>query len=667
MEERHYRINIEPRILELLGPNLYTNIYYILGELIANAYDADAHNVYIIEKDNSIIVEDDGKGMSYKDGETDNFLNVAKESRTSENDALTDLNRRKMGRKGVGKLACLSVSENVHIKTIKNGEKSGFILSRNAVGKDLEAISEENITFEKVREHGTSIEMLDPVYNLPKMVNTAKNNITRVFPFTDKDFVIHIKLKNGPETEISESQSVLIDKLGALITYGDEFSNLQDSFNKELIKKNSKLSKKEQEIVLPIVIKDKNNIDRSMDLTIKGWIGVNKSTANTKIELKSFSDNFLAIYANKKLGEFNILPFVGKNKLNEVYIVGQLHIDEFENSDFPDMALSNRQGYKDDDPRYIAVMNYVREKMLPEILSLRGIYSQVVKEQKEIKKKKKKKEDEEKLKQNVELFERKVSESLLKKIDQQSNINAASLDKIVSDVIQKNIKRLQLNTKVDSQKRKVLISHTGKDKVLADVVYDMLLFNGFEKSEIIYTNSDDIEARIPTNSDIFEYLRDFFVDSISNQKIYVIYVTSQNMDAKWAVLSEIGAGWITKSDYYILTLNSFFPKAPLDSTHQFQNTLVDEENLYTTKLNIQLLCNMVEKICENFEYTPKERKKNIVKIQSYISELSNTEYDKKQIEVTQGLSDKKKILISEIIENDEFSGIVYDLLLKSKM
>ena len=39
---KEYNINVDPRILELLGPNLYTNIYYVLAELIANAYDADA-------------------------------------------------------------------------------------------------------------------------------------------------------------------------------------------------------------------------------------------------------------------------------------------------------------------------------------------------------------------------------------------------------------------------------------------------------------------------------------------------------------------------------------------------------------------------------------------------------------------------------------------------
>ena len=64
MKEKEYKLNIDPRILELLGPSLYTNIYYVLAELIANAYDADAHNVYIIANKDDITVEDDGKGMS---------------------------------------------------------------------------------------------------------------------------------------------------------------------------------------------------------------------------------------------------------------------------------------------------------------------------------------------------------------------------------------------------------------------------------------------------------------------------------------------------------------------------------------------------------------------------------------------------------------------------
>ena len=140
MENRRYELDIDVRILELLGPNLYTNIYYVLAELIANAYDADAHNVYIIEKENKIIVEDDGKGMSYSKGDITKYLKVAAVSRTDESNSKTPLDRLKMGRKGVGKLAALSVSEEVHVMTVANGEKSGFVLSRHPQGKFLPEI-----------------------------------------------------------------------------------------------------------------------------------------------------------------------------------------------------------------------------------------------------------------------------------------------------------------------------------------------------------------------------------------------------------------------------------------------------------------------------------------------------------------------------------------------
>ena len=85
---KEYRLEIEPSILELLGPSLYTNIYYVLAELIANAYDAQARNVYVIAEKDCIVVEDDGHGMTYDEG-IKNYLAVARESRTTEGGSYT--------------------------------------------------------------------------------------------------------------------------------------------------------------------------------------------------------------------------------------------------------------------------------------------------------------------------------------------------------------------------------------------------------------------------------------------------------------------------------------------------------------------------------------------------------------------------------------------------
>ena len=352
MCEKKYKLNIDPRILELLGPSLYTNIYYIIAELVANAYDADAHNVYIIDNDNNITVEDDGNGMSYQGGDIKKYLNVASVSRTSEEDAITALGRKKMGRKGVGKLAALSVSDNVLVKTMVSNEKSGFVLSR-FVNEDrlLQAIDESEIKFEKISQHGTSIVMLNPKYKLHATVKAIRRNLLKLFPMVSEDFKIHI-IRGTEECTISNFDKDMIGELSTLITLGDEFQYLTDNFKTDYPQMKLELCNSRTAIKTTIQMYNNENNLQNYELEIKGWIGTYLSTRGRKVEITDFPDNFISLFANKKMGEFNILPSVGQNKLNEVFVVGQLHIDLFELTELPDMALSNRQGYKTDDERY---------------------------------------------------------------------------------------------------------------------------------------------------------------------------------------------------------------------------------------------------------------------------------------------------------------------------
>ena len=113
LEEKKYYVNFGPELLKLLGPNLYTNIYYVLGEIIANAYDADAKNVYILYDvvTNMIVIEDDGNGMTH-DQINNRYLPIGVTSRFDQETTFTESgNRKRMGRKGIGKLAALSVAK----------------------------------------------------------------------------------------------------------------------------------------------------------------------------------------------------------------------------------------------------------------------------------------------------------------------------------------------------------------------------------------------------------------------------------------------------------------------------------------------------------------------------------------------------------------------------
>lgn len=615
--DKKYELNIDVRILELLGPNLYTNIYYVLAELIANAYDADAHNVYIISDGEKIIVEDDGKGMSYSNGEVTKYLKVAAISRTNDADSRTALDRLKMGRKGVGKLAALSVSEEVCVMTIASGEKSGFVLSRHPQSENLQSIPDEDIHFEKISGDGTAIVMQNPQYRLHKTPTAIKRNLLKIFPAISEDFKIHIIM--GDKEDVIDSVDKEIGReLCACILLGDKSSSVQNTFNNEY--PNVELLVKKRSKDFPIVMKNNEGIEKEYRLIIEGWIGAYKSTRGRKLESSDFPDNFISLYANDKMGEFNILPVVGANRLNESYVVGQLYIDLFELSELPDMALSNRQGYKSDDPRYIKVIEYVKNELLPNIIAKRVAYAKAKKDQSDKVKINKQEEEERSFRQSVSDFRRNTSSQVAKRIAGiDSMFSEEEVRSAVEDVINANSNILGLKPHIDQQKKKLFISHTGRDKDIGDIVYNMLVFNNVPPEDIIYTSCDDETSRVPQGMNIYDYLRKFFVDSVSDKKMYVLFVTSDNTKTAWGAMVEIGASWITRVDHKIFNINSFRPEHPLNDEAMWNTIFRDEDGrLSMTKINCDDFCSKVEQVCDIVGYSHKTRDENKAKLSSLI-------------------------------------------------
>lgn len=617
MDENKYILDIDVRILELLGPNLYTNIYYVLAELIANAYDADAHNVYIISDDNKIIVEDDGKGMSYSKGEVAKYLKVAAISRNDENDSKTALDRLKMGRKGVGKLAALSVSEEVQVMTSSDGEKSGFVLSRHPQSKNLRSIPDDQIRFEKIQGDGTAIIMLNPQYHLHKTPTAIKRNLLKIFPAINEDFMIHIFI-NGKEEIMDSVDKEIGRELCSCIILGRKSLNIKKSFRNEY--PDVELLKESEPKTFPLTLKNNNGEEKEYKLVIEGWIGAYQSTRGRKLESSDFPDNFISLYAHDKMGEFNILPIVGANRLNESYVVGQLYIDLFELSELPDMALSNRQGYKTDDPRYIKVIDYVKNELLPSIIAKRVAYAKAKKDQEEKEKIKKQEEEELTFKRKVDDFRESTSNQVAQAIVGKGvSYSEKEVYDAVESAINANSSLLGLKPRIDQQKKKLFISHTGRDKDIGDVLYNMLVFNNVPPIDIIYTSCDDEISRVPQGMNIYEYLRKFFVDSVSDKKMYVLFVTSDNTKTAWGAMVEIGASWITRVDHKIFNINNFRPEHPLNDEAMWNTIQRDEDGrLSMTKLNCDDFCSKIEQICDVIGYSHKSRNENKEKLSSLI-------------------------------------------------
>ena len=618
---KEYKINIDPRILELLGPNLYTNIYYVLAELIANAYDADARNVYIIANADNISIEDDGHGMSYMDGDVNKFLNVAAVSRTDEsNSVTTELRRRKMGRKGVGKLAALSVSEEVKVKTICKGEKSGFILSRHPSGNELTPIPDEDITFSYVKDHGTAIVMEKPQYRLHKTLDVVKKNLVKIFPLVSKEFAIHI-IRANAESVLDSSDETYPSQLCAFISLGEEYAYLGDKVPNEFPAIRSTLVEKRESYTEPLVLEDNLHEKHEYALEVKGWIGTYKSVRGRKVDILDFPDNFISLYANKKMGEFNILPRVGQNKLNEVYVVGQLHVDLFEQSELPDMALSNRQGYKTDDPRYVAVTNYVRDILLANILDMRAKYTAEKNKEKKKQEYNKMSEDEAQFREAVVNFRQKASEKAATSIGKLApSIPADTLRSAIDEAIEDNVAALGIKTRIDAQKKKILISHTKKDCPMADIIYKMLLFNNVPQDDIIYTNCEDEVCRVPEDMAIYDYLKRFFVDSYSDQKMRVLFVTSEYSQKSWGALIEVGAAWITSINNKIFNIPPGRPEHPLDDEKMWHTTIRDAHgNLSMDRVNADIFCQKIESVCDSLGYPHKSRNDNKVMLSTLVA------------------------------------------------
>lgn len=166
----HFKV--DTKLAALLGEN-YRSTEYALKELVDNAWDADAENVWIYLPDpltkDPILVIDDGLGMTEKELKT-GYLKIASDRRTRKGVRTLQYNRKVKGRKGIGKFAGLVSANMMEISTKARGHKTTLSISKSELlssTQDLEKI-DLPLKVEKVAdsEHGTAIKLSDLNQNL---------------------------------------------------------------------------------------------------------------------------------------------------------------------------------------------------------------------------------------------------------------------------------------------------------------------------------------------------------------------------------------------------------------------------------------------------------------------------------------------------------------------
>lgn len=118
MSKEYFRISSE--LKNVIGQDLITDDFVAIFELVKNSFDAKASKVSVIfnldDKDSSIHIVDDGKGMSIKDiREKWLFLAYSAKKEGTE-DEVGVRNRHYAGNKGVGRFSCDRLGQLLHLE-----------------------------------------------------------------------------------------------------------------------------------------------------------------------------------------------------------------------------------------------------------------------------------------------------------------------------------------------------------------------------------------------------------------------------------------------------------------------------------------------------------------------------------------------------------------------
>ena len=140
MTQEPLKLKFVGALVEQLGAQLYPSATATVAELISNAWDADAHNVWVRipfgeswTADGKIEVLDDGHGMTREQAQSQ-YLVVGRKRRLQDG-GKTPSGRAVHGRKGIGKLAAFGTAEILDLHTVHDGQRVAFRLDYEAIRK----------------------------------------------------------------------------------------------------------------------------------------------------------------------------------------------------------------------------------------------------------------------------------------------------------------------------------------------------------------------------------------------------------------------------------------------------------------------------------------------------------------------------------------------------
>ena len=333
-----YKMEFDIGTIKHLGLQMYSTLPPVIGELVANGWDANASKVEITIPDtpldpgtSEIVISDDGIGMSDQDVRS-KYMITGRDRRESEKSDETPkpLKRKVMGRKGIGKFSSFGVAKEIEIESVQDVETSRFIMNYD---KMIEQAAERSVDFQALPttgtvSNGTKITLRKfTKFNSRRIpIDRLRKGLARRFSVIGGQSDFEIVINGSPISPQERDLSALLDKDADGNRY---IWNYED-----------------------VRIKDDE------DWTVSGWIGaLDRTTPNL-----DGIDRGIALMARGKMVQE---PFVFEAIVGQQYalsyIIGELHVEFVDDTE--DTIGTNRNALVWDTEANTALKEWGRQEV----------------------------------------------------------------------------------------------------------------------------------------------------------------------------------------------------------------------------------------------------------------------------------------------------------------
>ena len=299
-----YQMEFDVCAIKHLGLQMYSTLPPVIGELVANGWDANATKVEITipetpidEQTSEIVISDDGMGMSDEDVRN-KYLIIGRDRRENEQSDETPPphSRKIMGRKGIGKFSAFGIAKEIDVESVKDGEVSHFRMNYDEL---LEKADERKIEFPP----------LDSTNTVSKGTRVTLRHITK---FQKRRISIK-RIRRG----LARRFAVIGAQQNFEVAINGRPISPEDRDLKRLLDKDMNDAPYLWEY-------DKEEIQPQTGWTVSGWIGaLNRTTP----DIDGIDRGIVLMARGKLVQEPFVFEAVVGQQFALSYLIGELHVE----------------------------------------------------------------------------------------------------------------------------------------------------------------------------------------------------------------------------------------------------------------------------------------------------------------------------------------------------